>query len=211
MGETVHPACCLLPSQREQPPAATRSPPHNNGEYKISPAPVPTPYTKAGTAMTIGQRGLTAGWPYSRLRCPLMTDWIWSLLCLPSCGHGASLFLPEICPYSSWERPSLPVRRDQLPTFMSSRLAGRAPGLPASAVLFCRASPLGPGVPELELLLVERLRDGVGAPLPGVSPAGLRQDRNKQLQYPPSFCRQRPSAEPQGPCSYLGGAGRIAW
>lgn len=70
---------------------------------------------------------------------------------------------------------------------MSSRLAGRAPGLPASAVLFCRASPLGPGVPELELLLVERLRDGVGALLPGVSPAGLRQDRKTAL-VPPSFC-----------------------
>lgn len=66
------------------------------------------------------------------------------------------------------------------PTFMSSKLAGRAPGLPASAVLFCRASPPDPGVPELELLLVERLRDGVGALLPGVSPAGLWQDRKKQ-------------------------------
>ena len=88
---------------------------------------------------------------------------------------------------------------------MSSRLAGRAPGLAASAVLLWRASPLGPGVPELGLLLVERLRDGVGALLPGVSAEGLRQDRNKGLQYLPKLCRQwGPGEEPRGLVLLLG-------
>lgn len=109
--------------------------------------------------------------------------------------------------YSSNEKGSAP-------TFMSSRLAGRAPGLLASAVLFCRASPPDPGVPELELLLVGRLRDGVGALLPGVSPAGLWQDRRKQRASVPPYCLQAVGPtffRASGLCSYLGGAGRMAW
>lgn len=94
---------------------------------------------------------------------------------------------------------------------MSSRLAGRAPGLPASAVLFWRASPLSPGVPELELLLVERLRDGVGAPPPGVSPAGLGQDRDKQLNTSLVSAGRAPLQNLRDLCAYLGGAGRMAW
>lgn len=61
LGHPTHTTHCLFPSQREQPPAATHSPPHNNGEHKIAPAPAPHKYTKTGTAMTTGQRGLTAG------------------------------------------------------------------------------------------------------------------------------------------------------
>lgn len=61
-------------------------------------------------------------------------------------------------------------------------------------------------MPELELLLVDRLRDGVGALLPGVSLAGLRQDRNKRLQYiVPNLCRQwAPCEEPRGLVLLLG-------
>lgn len=69
-------------------------------------------------------------------------------------------------------------------------------------------------MPELELLLVERLRDGVGALLPGVSPEGLRQDRNTWFQYLLTCAGSGPSKEPKKPgdlCSYLGGAGRMAW
>lgn len=68
---------------------------------------------------------------------------------------------------------------------MSSRLAGRAPGLPVSEVLFCRTSPLGPGAPELELLLVlERLRDGGPPALPPASPAGLRGKNHRNEPAP---------------------------
>ena len=68
---------------------------------------------------------------------------------------------------------------------MSSRLAGRAPGLPVSEVLFCRTSPLGPGVPEPELLLVvERLRVGAPPALPRASPAGLRGRKHRNEPRP---------------------------
>ena len=73
----------------------------------------------------------------------------------------------------------------QPPTFMSSRLAGRAPGLPVSEVLFCRTSPLGPGAPEPELLLVvERLRVGGTPALPRASPAGLRREKRRNEPAP---------------------------
>jgi len=75
--------------------------------------------------------------------------------------------------------------RAQPPTFMSSRLAGRAPGLPASEVLFCRTSPLGPGAPEPELLPVaERLRVGAPPALPRASPAGLRGREHRNEPTP---------------------------
>lgn len=170
--------------------------------------PAPHACTRADTVMTTGLRALTEG--SEVLLSEQTRPRAASAFHLVVMSHYCPCLKPA--PYPSCEGPSLPMRRGQPPTFMSSRLAGRAPGLPASAVLFCRASPPGPGVPELELLLVERLREGVGALLPGVSPAGLRQDRNKGLQYLPNLGRQwAPVKSFRHTGSYLGGAGRMAW
>lgn len=64
-------------------------------------------------------------------------------------------------------------------TFISSRLAGRGPGLPTAALLFCRISPLeAEDTEELLLTVAERLRTaGALAPL-CCSPGGLQQKRS---------------------------------
>lgn len=68
-------------------------------------------------------------------------------------------------------------------TFISSRLAGRGPGLPTAALLFCRISPPEPEDTEEALLTVaERLRTaGALAPL-CCSPGGLQRKRSHRHQ-----------------------------
>lgn len=68
-------------------------------------------------------------------------------------------------------------------TFISSRLAGRGPGLPTAALLFCRISPLEPEDTEDALLTVaERLRTaGALAPL-CCSPGGLQGKKKHRHQ-----------------------------
>lgn len=69
VGETVHLTCCLLPSRREQPPAATHRPLHNNGEHKISPAPAP--HTQRLVLLQPQAREALQ----QALRCPLNGRW----------------------------------------------------------------------------------------------------------------------------------------
>lgn len=103
---------------------------HDNREYEL--CPQPHTHTQGHIVMTTGLRGLTED---SKVLLSEQTrSRAASAFCLMVMGHYRLCLKPA--PYPSWERPRLPVRRGQPPTFMSSRLAGRAPGLPASAVLF---------------------------------------------------------------------------
>lgn len=85
-------------------------------------------------------------------------------------------------------------------TFISSRLAGRGPGLPTAALLFCRISPLEPEDTEDGLLTVaERLRTA-GALVPlCCSPGGLQGKKKPQASKP----RWKGTGGPQCQQSYM--------